>query len=61
VKALKKLLLGETWVLPLGLALLLAAALILRPVLGDAWRHAGGFIVLAGAVAVLLVSVARSG
>jgi hypothetical protein len=61
VKALKKLLLGETWVLPLGLALLLAAALILRPVLGDAWRHAGGFIVLAGAVAALLVSVARSG
>jgi hypothetical protein len=60
VKALKKLLLGETWMLPLGLAALVLLAFVLRDVLGDAWRHAGGFILLAGVVGLLLAGVARS-
>jgi hypothetical protein len=60
VRTLKKLLLGETWLLPLGLAaVLLSAALVLRPLLGGAWDRSGGFVVLAGVVAVLLVSVQR--
>jgi hypothetical protein len=35
-------------------------ALVVRPLTGDAWRHTGGFILLAGVVGVLLTSVASS-
>jgi branched-subunit amino acid transport protein len=62
-RTLKKLILGETWTLPLGIAtVVLVAALVVRPLLGhDAWRHAGGYVLLAGIVAVLLLSVSTSG
>jgi uncharacterized membrane protein len=56
---LRKVVLGETWLLPLGVAaVVLAAALVVRPLLGDAWDHAGGFVLLAGVVVVLVGSVA---
>ena len=62
LRAVRKLVLGETWSLPIGVALvLLFAGLVLQPLLGDTWHRAGGFVVLAGAVLVLTVSVARSG
>jgi succinate-acetate transporter protein len=61
LRTLKKLLLGETWLLPLGLAaVLLAAALIVRPLAAHAWTHNGGLLLLAGVVGVLIASVARS-
>lgn len=61
LRALKKLILGETWILPLGVAtIVLTAALVARPLLDDHWRDAGGPLLVAGVAAVLWVSVARS-
>jgi hypothetical protein len=60
LRTLRKLLLGETWLLPLGLALVVtAAALLVEPALGAAWKHVGGFALLVGVLCVLLASVAR--
>lgn len=55
LKQLRKLVLGETWSLPLGVAVALGAAGIVRAVDGDHgwWHHAGGFILL-GLVALAL-------
>lgn len=49
MKALRKLVLGETWALPIGIAVAVAAAFVLREVAGSAewWREAGGFVLLA--------------
>jgi hypothetical protein len=57
LRALRKLVLGETWLLPGGLCVLVAAALLIRSALHGAWTDAGGFILLAGVSAVLLASV----
>ncbi len=57
MKALRKLILGETWILPLGItAVVLVVALLIKPLMGDAWEQAGGFVLLAGVCAVLLFS-----
>jgi hypothetical protein len=53
LRELRKLVLGETWVLPLGVAALLAAALVLRAVAPDLWEDAGGFLLLGGVVGLL--------
>jgi hypothetical protein len=59
LRTLKKLLLGETWALPAGLAAVVASvALVARPLLEGEWRHAGGFVLLAGIAAVLVTCVA---
>ena len=60
MKALRKLVLGETWTLPLGVLATLTVALTLHEVAGDTplWRHAGGFLVLALVVATLAASLA---
>jgi hypothetical protein len=61
LRTLKKLILGETWLLPIGVAAVVATgALVIRPVADTAGEHAGGFILLAGILCVLLASVARS-
>ena len=61
LRTLKKLILGETWILPIGLALTLAAGgLLLRSFANSDWPHLGGFLLLAGVLAVLLASVNRS-
>jgi hypothetical protein len=61
MKALKKLLLGETWLLPLGvLAIVAVAGLVLKPALGDAWTHAGGFVLAVALLTLVLVSVFRT-
>jgi hypothetical protein len=61
IRALKTLLFGETWLLPIGVAVVVGvAALLVRPLTGDAWEWLGGFALVAGVVCVLLMSVARS-
>jgi hypothetical protein len=58
MRALRKLVLGETVALPVGVALLLAAGLVLRDVAGEWWQDAGGFVLLALAVVVLAAALA---
>jgi hypothetical protein len=58
MRALRKLVFGETVVLPVGVGLVLAAGLVLREVGGDVWEDAGGFILLALVVVVLTVALA---
>jgi hypothetical protein len=59
---LKKLVLGETWLLPAGLAgVVLLAGLVARPLLAGAWDRLGGFVLLTGVSAVFAVSVLASG
>jgi hypothetical protein len=60
LRTLKKLLFGETWLLPVGLALALLVTLALRDALGDEWHHVGGFVLLGGVLAVIVTSVGRS-
>ena len=58
LRTLKKLLLGETWLLPIGLAITLAAGGLLHPV--QDWPRLGGFVLLAAVLLLLLASVNRS-
>jgi hypothetical protein len=60
LRTLKKLLFGETWLLPLGLALALLITLAFKDALGDDWHHIGGFVLLAGVLTVIVTSVGRS-
>jgi len=63
VSALRKLVLGETWALPLGVGLVLALGLVLDAAFGDDrwWHDAGGFVLLAGVLVALSVSLPRRG
>ena len=58
MRALRKLVLGETVALPVGVALVVVVALALDAIGGSWWDQSGGFILLALVVAVLLVSLA---
>jgi hypothetical protein len=58
MRALRKLIFGETVALPVGVALVLAFALAMHEWAGGWWPEAGGFILLALAVAVLAASLA---
>jgi hypothetical protein len=62
MRALRKLVLGETWTLPIGVALAVGVAALLRATSGDAawWRDAGGVILAALVLAALAFSL-RSG
>jgi len=48
---LKKLLFGETWLLPIGIALVTTTALLIRPLDRHLWTNDGGFILLVGVAA----------
>jgi hypothetical protein len=60
LRQLRKLVLGETWSLPLGVALVLGAAGVYRAVDADDrwWKHGGGFILLGLLALALSVSLA---
>ena len=60
LRTVKKLFLGETWLLPAGLAVSLGASLVVRHALGDHWHQAGGFVLLGAVITVVVVSVGRS-
>jgi hypothetical protein len=56
---LRKLVLGETWTLPVGVALVVVVAVGLRSLLPpDTWEDGGGFIVLVLVLAALLAALA---
>ena len=59
VRTLKRLVLGETWLLPIGLGGVVLVCALLRSLTGHAWVHLGGFMVLIGVLAVLVITVAR--
>ena len=57
IAQLRKLVLGETWTLPLGVALTLVAALALDAAGPGWWERAGGFVVLGAALLTLVASL----
>jgi hypothetical protein len=61
LRTLRKLVLGETWTLPLGVAVAVGAAGLARALAGAHgwWRGGGGFVLLALVVLALLVAVRR--
>jgi len=56
LQALRKLVLGETWVVPAGIALAVGATALGTALLGSWFASAGGFVLLAGALATLAVA-----
>jgi len=58
MRELRKLVLGETIVLPVGVALVLMSALVLYETAPSWWPEAGGFVLLGLVVAVLAVALA---
>lgn len=60
MRALRKLVFGETWTLPLGVFATLALGLTLDWAADGAswWEHVGGFVLLACVLAALAVSLA---
>jgi hypothetical protein len=60
LRTLKKLVLGETWTLPIGVAVTLGAGACLRVLAADFWHQVGGLLMLAGVLTVLGASVAAS-
>ena len=61
IRTLRKLILGETWSLPIGVAVAVGAAAVLRALAGDHgwWQSGGGFVLLGLVVVALLVAVGR--
>jgi hypothetical protein len=57
IGALRKLVLGETWTLPLGVGVTLAVALALDAAGPGWWEWAGGFVLLGGALLTLVASL----
>ena len=62
MRALRKLVLGETWALPVGVALAVGAAALLRAASdgADWWHDAGGVILAVLVLAALAYSVFSS-
>jgi hypothetical protein len=59
LRALRKLVLGETWSLPLGIALAVGGAFLVREAAGTSgwWEDAGGFVLLALLVVAFLAAL----
>jgi hypothetical protein len=57
--ALRLLVLGETWTIPVGVAGLLLAGAGARTAIPELWRDVGGLVLVAGVIAVLSISVWR--
>jgi hypothetical protein len=59
LRDLRKLVLGETLLIPLGVALLVAAGVVADHTAGEWWDDIAGPVLVAGVVAVVLVAVGR--
>ncbi|MEA2180434.1 MAG: hypothetical protein QOG77_3731 [Solirubrobacteraceae bacterium] len=61
MRTLRKLVLGETWALPVGIAVAVGAAALVRLIAGPGgwWEDAGGFVLLALLVAAFAVAVVK--
>lgn len=61
MRTLRKLILGETWVLPLGIAATIAVGAVLHAAFGEEswWRHGGGVVVFALAAGSLWAALRR--
>ena len=59
---LRKLILGETWSLPIGVLVSLGIAALIREVAGPDgwWRHAGGYVLFGLVAVALTVSLASA-
>lgn len=53
LRSARKLLLGETWVVPLGVAVVVGGAAVLRALDASLWSQWGGAVLVLGVVAVL--------
>jgi hypothetical protein len=58
LRAVRALVLGETWVLPLAVAVVVGAAVILREAAPSLWHDAGGPLLAAAVAGALVVTVA---
>lgn len=59
VQTARKAVFGETWALPIAVALLIGAAELLRQAAPRLWHDAGGLLLLAGTACVLVTLVQR--
>jgi hypothetical protein len=59
VRTLRKLVLGETWTLPVGVALVLLAGVAVRAADGPLWHRGGGPFLLLGVLLVLVAAAPR--
>jgi len=61
MSALRKLILGETWILPLGIAAAVGVCAVVRVLAGPHgwWRHGGGYVLAALLVVVFAAAVLR--
>lgn len=57
LRTLRLLVLGETWTLPLGVLAVLLLSAGIRGLDAELWREAGGVVLLAGVVSVLVAVV----
>ena len=61
LRALRKLLFGDTWVLPVGIAVVLLVGANVASIDDQMWHTAGGGFLLGGVVVVLRLSTRRDG
>jgi hypothetical protein len=63
LRTLRKLVLGETWLLPIGVVVALGVVGLLRALHGAGgwWHRGGGFVLLGLVVVALLAAVGRPG
>jgi hypothetical protein len=60
LRALKKLILGETWIVPLGLLAILVAGALIHHVASHAWTELGGLALVPGVLSIFCLSVLRT-
>ncbi len=58
--SVRKLVLGETWVLPISIAIMLCVLLALRGLAPSVWDQAGGPVTLLGTLGCLFAVVKSS-
>lgn len=59
LRALRLLVLGETWTLPLGVLVVLGLGALLDRVARELWRDAGAVLLVCGVLGVFSASVRR--